>query len=239
MDESVESSSQASANLKLLIGFLWVFSIIFTGFVGYGFGKESVGKQTESQAKVLNAQTNQIASVQDSITTPVPIAVEEKTETATAPTIAPIGPASSSSTTTESVCSKTGFAQKWEYLKPYVLKPNDSLQSIARDELKDETRVNELMQLNGVGPFVVGATVYLPPSSITKSSGKIKQIYGKLVEKNDSSWHISFTGDKSGQGILISSFLFQGVPNTTTTKVGDCLTVLLDDGYKIYSLALQ
>jgi hypothetical protein len=234
MNESKNASSQSSVNSKMLIAFLWIVSVVLIGTVGYGYGQSSVTSQPKTEEKVLNAQTNQPASLQDPRSASDKAAVAESVTLPASNTA--VGPASSGNT---SACTKTGFAQKWEYLTAYVIRASDTLQTIATEQLKDATRVNELLQINGVGPLVVGSTLYLPPPSITKSSGKIQQVYGKLVEKNDTSWHVSFTGDKSGQGILIPSFLFQDVPNKDSFEIGNCVTVLLDDGYKVYSLSLQ
>jgi len=232
MNETPNTSSQTSSTSKILLTSFWIASILLTGFLAYGYGKGSVKTQTNANEKVLSAQSIQSGGVQGPITGSDNTAAQSPSLPASDSTV-------SSAPVNTTSCAKTGFAQKWEYLTPYVLKQGDSLQSIATDQLKDSSRVNELLQLNGVGPLVAGSTLYLPPASITKSSGKLQQVYGKLVEKTDASWHISFTSDKKGQGILIPSFLFQTVANKDTIQIGSCVTVFLDDGYKVYSLSLQ
>jgi len=231
MNENPPASSPSSNNSKFIIAFFWILSLAFTGYLCFAYGKGSVQIQSNDDKKVLNAQT--VANVQE------PVATPEQATTLQSDSIPADTNTVSSAVMNTRTCTKTGFAQKWEYLTPYVVKANDTLQSIATDQLKDGTRVNELLQLNGVGPYVVGSTLYLPPASVVKSSGNIKQVYGKLVEKNDTSWHISFTSDKSGQGVLIPSFLFTGVSNNDSFALGDCVSVLFDDGYKIYSLTEQ
>jgi hypothetical protein len=143
------------------------------------------------------------------------------------------------SPTSAAFCKKAGFAQKWEYLTPYIVKQNDTFQDIATSELHDATRVNEITQINGVNPVVVGSTLYLPPPSVAKSSGNLREVYGKLSDKNSVSWHINFSVDPKGQGILIPSFWFEGLADTSSYKIGDCVKVFFDDGYKVYSLSLQ
>lgn len=210
---------------------------MLTGFLAYGYGKASFQPPKTTDEKILSAQTNTTQNEESSLKDPMggtsQITPAESTNLPAANTTVNAG-ASNNST-----CPKTGFAQKWEYLTAYTVKQNDTLESIATDQLKDASRVNELLKINGVGPYVVGSTLYLPPPSITKSSGNIQQVYGKLVERNDTSWHVSFTADKTGQGILIPSFLFNSVPNKDSVKMGDCVSVLFDNGYKIYNLSLQ
>ena len=233
MNSSTPEKSHISMNTIIFLSLFWIVSVIFSGIMGFGYGKDSIKNQQKTEPKVLNATTSQIPNEKDKITFPDTFAVDQDVYDKSSDA------STEASNKNSKTCPKTGLAQKWEYLTPYVLKANDSLQSIAKDVLQDESRVNELIQLNGVGPFVVGATVYLPPSFITKSSGKIQQAYGKLVEKNEKAWHISFTVDKNGQGILIPSFLFDTVSNKDAFQIGDCVSVLLDDGYKVYKLSTQ
>ncbi len=232
MEENTKESAQSSGSANYWIASFWIISLFLVGILSYNYGKGAVDTQPKTAEKVLGAEANQESTLK------APVANTESTIVSVAP--------ESQTTSSEQpvaidskVCGKTGLAQKWEYLTPYTVKQSESLQSIATDQLKDSSRVNELLQLNGVGPLVVGSTIYLPPSNITKSSGNIRLINGKLVEKNDSSWHISFTSDKSGQGLLIPAYLFQTVSNASSFTIGSCISVLLDDGYKVYSVELQ
>ncbi len=232
MEEKVETPSESSGDSKYWMTSLWVISLFLVGFLGYFYGKGSVDSQPNTAEKVLSAQANQESTLK------APVANNQSTVVGP-DSNAPTASQNETATLGNNTCAKTGLSQKWEYLTPYVLKESDSMQSIAKEQLKDESRVNELLQLNGVGPFVAGSTIYLPPSFITKSSGNIKQINGKLVEKNDASWHISFTADKSGQGLLVPAYLFQTVSNASSFSIGSCISVLLDDGFKVYSVNLQ
>lgn len=235
MNESTNSSTKNTIGFQIMLAACWILSLLLTGFLSYGYGKTNAQNPQKAEEKVLNAQTNEVASLKDpsggseQTTTPVQ-STNLQAETTVENTAA---------SGTTNTCSKNGFAQKWEYLTAYTVKANDTLESVATEQLKDASRVNELLKLNGVGPYVVGSTLYLPPSSIPKSSGNIRQVYGKLVDKNDTSWHISFSTDKKGQGLLIPAFLFDSVANKASFSVGDCISVLFDDGYKIYTLALQ
>lgn len=227
------NTSNNSASTLFFVTACWLLSLVVTGMIAYAYGKGSLTSQQTTKDAVLSSQVVQEEGLKDP---------QQDSTNSVSPAQSTDLPADSrqqTATTDSKACSKTGFAQKWEYLTPYTVKQNDTLESVATEQLKDASRVNELLKLNGVGPYVVGSTLYLPPSNITKSSGNLKQVYGKLIERNNTSWHISFTPDKNGQGILIQSFLFNSVPNKDEIHIGDCVSVLLDDGYKIYTLALQ
>ncbi|HEX7042545.1 MAG TPA: LysM peptidoglycan-binding domain-containing protein [Patescibacteria group bacterium] len=201
---------------QLLIGITWVISLILVGFVSYNYGR--AGISTRSNANKPQLVLSNTAS-------PSPDMVATST-----PNLSP---------TPSAFCSKTGFAQKWEYLTSYTVKQGDTLENIAVSQLGDSSRVNEILQLNGVGPLVAGSTLYLPPSTISKSSGNLREVYGKLVEKNSISWHINFSSDENSQGILIPSFWFDTIANKDSFKIGDCVKVFFEDGYKVYSVSLQ
>lgn len=210
-----ESNSQPqSITTQTVVGIIWFISLVIVGGSGYFFGQASVPVKETPKENVLSAMA-------DLSNTPVP-----------SPTITP-------TIVKEKACSKTGLSQKWEYLDPYVIKEGDSLQSIIAKELGDPTRLSEVVQLNGQGQLMVGSTLYLPPKSISKSSGNIRQVNGRLIERDDSMWHISFNADKNGQGLLIPTFWFESLANKGLYNVGDCLTILFDEGYKVFSVTLQ
>lgn len=218
----MDSTSEGSG-LKIFLTVVWGISVIAAGFIGYGYAH-----MQDSDKNVLQANT---------LITPSPSPqVTPNVADYTASTNNSISPTTAVNTTN---CPKTGFAQKWEYLTAYEVKTNDTLQSIATDQLKDVSRVNEILQINGVGPYVVGSTLYLPPPTITKSSGKLKQVYGRLMEKNATSWHLGLSNDPKGQGLLIPSFWFESIPNKDSYKTDDCLKIFFDEGYKVYSVSLQ
>jgi hypothetical protein len=230
-----QTSSQEDTNYspgkQLMVGVSVTLFIFVAGFFGYIYFQGHFTNQSNANKPVLSASTNQIT----------PIATPNPNPQGTT-AIANTTPASSNQTApaqTTKACLKNGPAQKWEYLVPYVVKDGDTLQSIATTQLNDANRVNEIIQLNGQGPYVVGSTLYLPPSSITKSSGNIKEIYGMLISKDSSYWHISYSSDPKGLGVVIPSFWFDGLANESSFNTGDCITVLFDDGNKVFSVALQ
>ncbi len=213
MESSTNSpiASSDTSGAKMAIGMLWVVSLIVIGYLGYIIGQKETAPQKSSTKNVL-AEIN-------SLPTSPPSSVTAKNTTVS--------------------CSKSGYAQQWEYLKSYTIKENDNLPAIAVAQLHDESRVNEIMQINGVGPLVVGSTLYLPPDSVTKSAGKLKQVYGKLIEKNESMWHLSFNNDEKGIGVLIPTYWFENITNKDEYQTGDCLSILFDDGFKVFTVAKQ
>src|SRR6185369_6433475 len=158
MEEGYNESTQ---NKQVIAAIALTFLLIILGVIGYIYIKKSMPSTNQN---VLNASTT--VSPTQSIS-PTPQAI-----TNTTTTIAP------ASTLPDKPCSKNGPAQKWEYLISYTVKDGDTLDSVATTQLHDSTRVNEILQLNGTGPYVVGSIIYLPPPSITKSSGNIKQVSG-------------------------------------------------------------
>lgn len=214
-------------NLVLSFSIILIILVAISAMSGYYIGKNSSNQKVNDE-KVLSSNFVQITNPPTSTPSPEPT-----------PYVISVISQNPKPIVDSKVCSKYGFAQKWEYLTSYTIKENDNINNIAKNELGDETRVNEILKINGVGPLVVGSTLYLPPASIPKSSGNLKQIYGKISDKNSSSWHVLLTQDSKGQGILIPTFLFQKVANKDSFKISDCVKVFLDDGYEVYTIALQ
>lgn len=221
MDSTIQqttSNASETGSMRTMISISWIGSLIIVAAISYLFGRASMPvNQKPTEQKVMSANAVMASS------TPVPTATPQ-----TSPTPLP-----------EKACSKTGFAQKWEYLTPYILKEGDSLQKIVETELNDASRLSEVIKLNNDIQLALGVTLYLPPASVTKSSGNIRQVNGRLVDKNESMWYISFNADKKGQGLLIPTFWFESLTNKGLYNVGDCLTVLFDDGYKVFSVSTQ
>lgn len=221
MDDQTETNSKSrdSKNPQLLIGSFWVISVLIALFFGYLMGNVSDNASPESNQQPIS----NVLSMHD---TPADISKTQSPE----PTPLIIN---------KNICSKSGFSQKWEYLVGYEIKENDSVSEIAKTELNDSSRVNEIMQINGMNQLVVGSTLYLPPASVAKSSGNIREVSGRLIAKDTNSWQISFNGAEDGQAVIIPSFWFADINDKDTHAVGDCLTVLFDDGYKVFSVKKQ
>jgi LysM repeat protein len=234
LDQNIDNQASFDyLHSKVFLGFVWLISLLIAGYLGFAYGKDYMSVQPSNDKKVLMASTNQISPI--IIASPAP-QIKSAVEGNDLPSSDSNNIPSAVSTIT---CARSGFAQKWEYLTAYTIKAGDTIQSIASDQLNDASRVNEILQINGVGPLVIGSTLYLPPPMITKSSGNIKEVYGKLVDKAASYWHISFSANSSGLGVLIPSYWFVGMANIDSYQVGDCLKVLYDDGDKVYTISLQ
>jgi len=227
-----DQSNNYSPGTQLMVGVSVVLVLAVIGFFGYTALKGNSAGQSSTNQPVLGASTNQLSPPQTITQSPQNIAQAATTAHESGNTNVP-------SSSTNKTCSKNGPAQKWEYLTPYVVKDGDSLQSIATSQLNDASRVNEIMQINGQGPYVVGSTLYLPPSFITKSTGNLKEVYGLLTAKDASYWHINYSSDPNGIGIIIPTFWFGSVAGSDSLTVGDCIKVLFDDGNKVFSASLQ
>jgi len=229
---SSDQDTSYSPGKQLVVGVSVTLFLFIVGILGYYFFTGHTTSQSANNKNVLSASTNQITPIQD--LNPTPQNTNNSISNTTSSNSKNV-PAQASN----KVCGKNGPAQKWEYLVPYILKDGDTLQSIVTKQLNNANRVNEILQLNGQGPYVVGSTIYLPPSTITQSSGNIKEVYGMLVKKDSSYWQLSYSSDPKGLGLLIPSFWFDSVPNTDSFNVGNCITVLFDDGNRVFSVALQ
>lgn len=230
--DPVSKTSADSKYTWISIGFFWVLSLIIVGYVGFIDGKGDKVNSTQALKKVAGASTSLLPGVPIQSPTPQTGSVVQVTSMVTPSQNAPTG-------VSTAPCARSGYAQKWEYLTPYTIKNGDTIQSIAQEQLNDSTRVNEILQLNGNSQLVVGSTLYLPPPQITKSNGNIQQIYGKLLEINSSFWHVGFSSDPNGLGVLVPTYWFDGIQNIDTYQTGDCVKVLLDNGDKVYSVSEQ
>jgi len=124
-------------------------------------------------------------------------------------------------------CHLSGMQSKKEYLDSYTVKKGDTLLSIAKNELNDNSRVNELIEVNKEfypelsleKPFLEqGWKLYLPPKEIT-TNGLIYVMSGNL-SIGDKFWGVSWIN--GGGGGTFSKEDLAG----TNLKNGDCITVI-------------
>ena len=150
---------------------------------------------------------------------------------ATTPTSIP------NSTPTIEKCT-LGLIPKDSYLDTYIVKPGDTILSIARTELGDVSRVNELIALNVdrypsisvQTPLIEqGWSLYLPPKTINKSSGIIAAVNGEVIRKEDKYWWLRTRAINSQQGdfplVLDNATKFIGIK---LLQIGDCVKVIYD-----------
>lgn len=207
MDENSTNTS-STANIVAL---LWLVSLVIVGAVGFFAGKSSITPTSPEVAGITTVPT------QGQQLSPPPNA-EVNTDL-------------------DSFCKKVGPSQKKDYLTPYILKEGDSFNSIAEKELGDPTRVSELTKLNeDQKNLTVGSTIYLPPSEIKSSSGNLVEVSGKIIKKDNASWQLSYGGGKDGPGIWVPAFYLKDIANLDQFKLGDCVTIFLDNGVKAFTV---
>lgn len=190
---------------------LWLLAILLVGILCFFIGKNTATAPIqESDAPQPNVLSGNTAN----------------------PTVTP-----TPSTDLVATCAKTGASEKKEYLKSYILKEGDTINSIAKSELGDTTRNTEILTLNdNISKMTVGSILYLPPDFIKSSSGHIAQISGKIVQKDEGSWQISYGGGEKGPGLWMPGFWFKDLPGKDNYKIGDCVTILFDNGVKVYTV---
>lgn len=208
MDQAGNNSS-STANIVAL---LWLVSLVVVGFISFLVGKSSITPASQEVAGIT------------AVPTPEPQA-----PVITVPPNANIN--------LDTICEKSGFSQKKDYLTPYILKEGDTFNSIAESELHDSTRVSELTKLNeDQKNLTVGSTIYLPPPGIKSSNGALFEVSGRLIKKDNASWQISFGGGSTGRGLDIPAYYLKDLPNLENFNIGDCITVFVEDGVKAYSI---
>jgi len=213
MDGS-SSENNSGFDSKILWILVWIISLGIVAVISYGVAKG--GPITIKPSLVPTTALKEIPTAPPLSVSPSPIA-------SPSPELA--------------ICDKTGPSQKKDYLVSYYMKEGDSITSIADKVLGDEKRTSEIITLNEGGPaLAVGSVLYLPPPEIKQSSGHISEISGKTVRKdNSTSWQIAYGAGIDGPGINIPGFWFKNIP-TSQYKIGDCVTILFDNGVKVYSI---
>lgn len=207
------TDSQNSEATKIAYIMLWIVSVLIVGGASYLAGLNA-NKTNEKPTNVSGVASSTLPT---------------QTEAAIISPVATID--------LERSCEKSGPSQKKDYLVSYILKEGDNFQKIAETELQDATRVSELTTLNDdQRNLMIGSTIYLPPTFIKESSGRLAQVSGRLVKKDNASWQLTYGGGASGPGIGIPAFWLKDIEGLENVIIGDCLTILLDNGVKVYSV---
>lgn len=212
--DSAGSNNSSTANIVAL---LWLVSLVIVGAVAFFIGTTTSAQPKDGQFAAITISPSQNTQI-----TPLP-----QQQQASDPNL-------------NEICKKSGPSQKKDYLKSYLLKEGDSFATVAEKELGDPTRVSELTALNeDQKQLTVGSTIYLPPDGIKQSSGRLAEISGKVVQKDNANWQISYGGGTTGPGVIMPAFWFQDIPESANVKLGDCVTVFVDNGVKAYSVKLS
>lgn len=217
MEQNTTEKGLTYAKSGLITTFLWIMSLIFVGFFSFIAGQ--------------NTKPSSVISAPATPTIVIPDTVKGVSDVNISP---------SPQIDLNGICAKSGLSQKSEFLTPYTIQDGDSLVKIAETQLKDASRVNEITQLNGnTSGLSAGSVLYLPPLSLPKSSGNLAQVSGMIIKKDNATWQLSYGGGAKGLGIVIPAYYFSGVENKDDFKIGDCVTVFLDDGVKVYTVTKQ
>ncbi len=209
--EPAGSSSSSTANIVAL---LWLVSLVIVAAVAFFIGQITSSPQSAGQFAAVTTAPTQGAQ----------LTVPPQQTTTQDPSL-------------NEICQKTGPSQKKDYLVPYILKEGDSFNTIAEKELGDATRVSELTALNDdQKQLTVGSTIYLPPTDIKQSSGRLAELSGKVVKKDNANWQLSYGGGTTGPGVIMPAFWFKDIAEADDVKIGDCITVFIDNGVKAYSV---
>lgn len=143
-------------------------------------------------------------------------------------------------------CPKYGLSPEEEFLRTYRVRPGDTLLSIARGQLDDSSRYNEIIVLNSSrlphlsfeNPYLeVGWTLYLPLMSIRGIEEPLVKLNGEISEIDENGrWRVVYPG---GMGYFLPTDRTQ-FPQGVQFKVGDCVSIIYESGIGIvYSVALQ
>jgi hypothetical protein len=135
-------------------------------------------------------------------------------------------------------CAKQGLQSKDDYLPIYVVKKGDSLLSIAKSQLGNSSRINELITLNkdrypqlSVGqPFLEqGWKLNVIPKNFGITNGNVYIFSGniELYPNNPNFWGVKWNG---GSGGTFSIKELNNNQGNIQFKNGDCVTVIYQAG---------
>lgn len=144
--------------------------------------------------------------------------------------------------TSEKTCSRFGEIPRDEFADIYIVKPGDSLLSIARNQLGDFSRANEIINMNDSDPvnpniskwksLSSGTKIYLPPKNVSKSSGMIFAWKGQVKFYKNNRLVLKFSPTEGGSpeiGFTIDVTKDTKFLGDQTLHVGDCVFVIVDN----------
>ena len=154
---------------------------------------------------------------------------------------------------TSPICKRYGPVERDEYLTVYIVKRGNTLLSIAKTELKDVSRVNEIITMNQEqfpqlslnSPFLEqGWKLYLPPKNITNSNGYIFALRGNVhldtLSNGQQIWGVS---ERTGGGGSFSLEEWKKYSGSKEFLEGSCVTVIYQGGpgsdHKVLSILFQ
>jgi len=135
-------------------------------------------------------------------------------------------------------CSIYGPLLISQFLEEYVVKPGDTLLSVAEDELGDVSRASEIVALNQrldryperslSNPFIEqGWKLFMPPENVKQTSGNIQAYAGEIEEIGDTEFVIGFKGGGGGKVNINADTKFL-LKSRKDYQIGDCLFQIED-----------
>jgi hypothetical protein len=128
---------------------------------------------------------------------------------------------------------------KDQFLEIYVVKSGDTLFSIAKNQMGDISRINELIELNKkVYPFLTiekpilepGMKMYFTPDEIGVNSGKLFSKGGKILSIDDQKIALlNDTGGSVGYHYFRGKITFEDI-KVSELAPGDCVYIITDEG---------
>lgn len=137
--------------------------------------------------------------------------------------------------TAKGTCPSYGISDKSTYLRIYIVRTGDTIEEIARTQLGNVSRADEIRNLNSdtvptktAFPLTItpGKQIYLPPDYIHESTGYLTEYKVEITRITDTGlWY----------GYYETSPYYEFAPDRRTlyrtkkpVKVGDCVKVLED-----------
>lgn len=139
-------------------------------------------------------------------------------------------------TNVSSRCPSYGLLDKDFYLNKYTVKKGDTLLLIAKYELGDSSRVDELIEINKTwypslsiqAPNIeVGWQLRIPPKFFPKSSGFIIGEGGKVLRDREDSMLINLKSDQRIETLISKTPQIKYL-GSSSFKQGDCVYVIGD-----------
>ena len=136
----------------------------------------------------------------------------------------------------ESKCEFYGQLDKEFYLDKYIVQKGDTLLSIAQNQLGDNSRVDELIQLNRQtypsisiqNPKIeANWELEIPAKIYPKSSGIIESVGGKVTGQNSKSITINLKRDSVVEQISYFNSYTKFL-SVNAFKIGDCVYIVKD-----------
>jgi len=154
------------------------------------------------------------------------------------------------------ICSQYGISKdKNKLYKAYTVKKGDTLLSIATNQLKDSSRVGDLIYINRIqypglsfeNPFIeVGWLLYLPPDYLKQiqllgdAPQLLYEVSGPIVEVNSDGWSINLDNYNTKYPLKFNKDTQFISKDKVNYKIGDCVVVVMQEqDQKVFTVSPQ